>query len=372
MLPWFTERFGNAGSRTHSYGLEARSAVELAREQVGALVGASPKEVLFTSGATEANNLAVLGALRAAGSGERHVVCSGLEHKAVLDAAHQLEREGVALTVVNPGADGVVDPQAILAALRPETVLVSVMLANNEVGTVQPVADIAAACRERGVLVHTDAVQATAWMPLDMAALGVDLMSLTAHKMYGPKGIGALVVRRGRPRVHLEPLVYGGGQERGLRSGTLPVPMIVGFGAASVGAYAAVRGELPTRVRARRERLWQRLHSAGEVVLHGSVGQRLPGNLLFSAAGVEAEALIMSLRTVVACSSGSACSSETLEPSHVLTSMGVPPAIAHGAVRLGLGWHTTDDEVEQVADAFVAKIAQLRDLASVGSSIIPR
>jgi cysteine desulfurase len=364
MLPWFTARPGNAASRTHTFGLEARAAVEQARAEVAALIGASPKEIVWTSGATEADNLAVLGVAMHRGAG--HVVVSAVEHKAVLDPAAHLRGFGFQVTVVPPDADGIVDPERIRAALRDDTILVSLMLANNEVGTVQPVGEVGAETRRRGIPLHVDATQAPGWLDLDVVRDHVDLMALSAHKMYGPKGIGALYVRRGRPRVRLEPLFHGGGHERGHRSGTLPVPLIVGMGKAAVLADEAHEGGTPERVGALRDRLLHGLQTRIDgVILNGSPTRRLPHNLNVSFDRVEAEALMMNLRGTVAVSSGSACSSATLEPSYVLRALGVPDALAWASVRFGLGRHTTADEIDTVVDAFAEQVAALRALSPV-------
>jgi cysteine desulfurase len=363
MVPYFLEHFGNAGSRTHSHGHTARAAVELARARVAATIGGDPREVVFTSGATESDNLAVLGVMRAAGRG--HLVVSAIEHKAVLDPARVWEREGGLLTVVPPDASGRVCPDRIAEALRPDTVLVSVMLANNEVGTIQPVAEVAARCRERGVLVHTDAAQAVGKIPVDVRALGVDLLSLSAHKMYGPKGIGALWVRRGRPRVSIAPLMYGGGQERGLRPGTLPVPLIVGFGVACQRVDADHADGSLAAVARRRDRLLEILRAAvPDLQVNGSMEHRLPNNLHVALPGVDAAALMMAVRPI-AFSAGSACTSESLEPSYVLAAMGVPRDVAAASFRLGLGRFTTDDDVEEAGAAIAAAAGRVRALSGL-------
>ncbi len=362
MWPWFAEKFGNAASRTHRFGMEARSAVEHARSQVADLIGASPKEIIWTSGATEADNLAVLGVATARGRG--HVVTTVIEHKAVLDPAHHLEKFGFDVTFVEVGADGVVDPADVAAALRDDTILVSVMLANNEIGTVQPVAAIGALTRERGIPLHVDAVQAAGVLPIDVEALGADLLSLSAHKMYGPKGIGALYVRRGRPKIRIEPLFFGGGHERGLRSGTLPVPLIAGMGTAAELAGKSLTDGTVERMRTLRDRLRDGLVArVPGVSVNGSLEHRLPHNLNVSLADVEAEALMMNLRGVVAVSSGSACSSASLEPSYVLRALGVPDELAYASVRFGLGRGTTEAEIDVVVDAVEDQAKALRELS---------
>jgi len=362
MWPWFAERYGNAASRTHSFGHVANAAVEAARGQVAALIGASPKEIVWTSGATESDNLAVLGAARARRARGRHVITATTEHKAVLDPCARLESEGFAVTRLAVRPDGRVLADDVAAALRPDTVLVTLMMGNNEIGAVHPIAEIGALCKARGVLFHTDAAQAAGKLPIDVAALGVDLLSLSAHKMYGPKGIGALYVRRGRPKVDVEPILFGGGHERGLRSGTLAVPLIVGFGvAADLCAKDLADGSVE-RLRGLRDKLWTDLRArVDDVVLNGGWEHRLPNNLNVSFRGVEAEALMMAMRDV-ACSSGSACTSATLEPSHVLRALGIDPEVAHGSVRFGLGRFTTEDEVVHLVTRLAVEVPRLRDM----------
>jgi len=362
MWPWFAERYGNAASRTHRFGMEARSAVEHARSQVADLIGASPKEIIWTSGATEADNIALIGVATARGRG--HVVVSAIEHKAVLDPAKHLQKFGFDVSVVGVGSDGVVDPAEVEAALRDDTILVSLMLANNEVGTVQPVAQVGALTRPRGIPLHVDAVQAAGVLPIDVAELQADLLSLSAHKMYGPKGIGALYVRRGRPKVRIEPLFFGGGHERGLRSGTLPVPLIVGMGQAADKAVQSLTDGTVERLRGLRDRLLEGLveHVPG-VQINGSLEHRLPHNLNVSIADVEAEALMMNLRGVMAVSSGSACSSATLEPSYVLRAMGVSDELAYASVRFGLGRSTTQAEIDVAIEAIAQQARELRELS---------
>ena len=356
MLPWLTGEFGNAASRQHSWGWTAESAVAAAREEVAAALGVPPHEVVVTSGATESNNLAILGAARAA-KGRRHVVTSAVEHRAVLDPCRQLAAEGFSVTVLPPDAAGRVSPDAVAAALTDGTALVSLMAANNEVGTLAPVAEIGALCAERGVLFHTDAAQAFGKVPLDLSS-GTALASLSAHKLHGPKGVGALWVR-GRPRVPLAPILFGGGHERGLRSGTLNVPGIVGFGAAARLA-ARERGEEAARLARLRDRLDGALRGALDgVTLNGHPVERLPGNLSLSFAGVDGERLVAELRDV-AVSSGSACTTAAGEPSHVLAALGVPEALAKATLRFGLGRFTTEAEVDFAAVAVVATVRRLR------------
>ena len=361
MLPYFTDRYGNAASRGHTAGYQAKSAVEKARTQVADALGASPKEVVFTSGATESNNLAILGAARARGSG--HLITVQTEHKAVLDPCDQLQREGFRCTRLAVDASGTFPLSALEEALEDDTVLVSAMAVNNEIGTRHDLAAIGALCRERGVLFHSDAAQALHAMPLDVGALNVDLLSLSGHKAYGPKGIGVLYVRRGRPRVKLAPLFHGGGHERGLRSGTLPVPLIVGMGVAAEMAVAGLENEVP-RIQAMRDRLWQGLSAIGGLSLNGApLAQRSAHNLNLSVDGVEAEALMMALRDI-AMSTGSACTSATLEPSHVLRAIGTSEEDAHRSIRFGLGRFTTEDEIAHTVQRFEEEIPRVRKLNS--------
>lgn len=360
MLPWFDREFGNAASRTHAYGWRAEAAVEIAREAIARAIGArEPAEIVFTSGATESDNLAILGVARAARArGADHVVTAATEHRAVLEPCEALAREGFHVTVVSVDRDGLVDPGAIEAVLTERTALVSVMAANNEIGVLQPIDAIAAICRARGVLFHSDAAQAVGKVPLDVASSGFDLLSLTAHKLYGPKGIGALYVRSGRPRVRIEPLFYGGGHERGLRPGTLPVPLIVGFGRA-VEIAMAERDSEAVRIAALRERLFERLASVGGVARNGHATARLAGNLNVAIEGIEADALVVALRDV-ALSTGSACSSADPAPSHVLRALGLPDAAVRGSIRLGLGRGTTEAEVDAAAARICEEIGALR------------
>jgi cysteine desulfurase len=361
MLPYFTEDFGNAASKSHAFGWRAEEAVEKARGQVARLIGASPKEIVWTSGATESDNLAVKGAARFYQSKGRHLVTTRIEHKAVLDSVHALEREGWEATFLDVGPDGVLDPESVRKAIRPDTVLVSVMHANNEVGTVQPVEAIGAVTRDKGVLFHTDAVQSVGRVPFDVEKANADLVSLSAHKIYGPKGVGALYVRR-KPRVRLTPMIDGGGHERGFRSGTLDVPGIVGFGAAAEIAQAEMEAEAPRLLRLR-ERLRAGIEAGLDLVtVNGSLAARLPGSLNLSFAYVEGEALMMAVKDV-AVSSGSACTSASLEPSYVLRAMGVSDDLAHSSIRFGLGRFTTEEEVDYVVRLFVDRVKRLRDMS---------
>ncbi len=365
MLPYFTEKFGNAASRSHPYGWEAEAAVEAARERVAQLIGAQPQEIVWTSGATEANNLALLGVLETSPA-PGHLVTQATEHKAVLDVARIWEKRGGKLTVLPVDRTGRIDPEALAAALTPETRLVSIMAANNEIGTLQPLERIGRICKERGVLFNTDAAQWVGRLPLDVEGLGVDLLSLSGHKLYAPKGIGALYVRRKAPRVVLAPQIHGGGHERGRRSGTLNVPAIVGLGVAAELSLAEMATE-GLRLRELCAALERGIcdHVAG-VTKNGHPTERLPGNLHLSFNGVEAEALMMSLREV-AVSSGAACTSATLEPSHVLRAIGLTPDQAHGSIRFGLGRGTTSAEVDEVAAMVREAVDKLRRLARPGA-----
>jgi cysteine desulfurase len=361
MLPYFVENFGNAASKSHSFGWRAEEAVEVARQEVARLIGASAREVVWTSGATESNNLAIKGAARFLVGKGRHLVTCATEHKAVLDSMHALGREGFEVTVLPVEPDGRLDPGRVEAALRPDTTLVSVMHANNETGVVQPIEAIGAITRAAGVLFHCDAVQSAGKIPFDVEAASVDLASLTAHKLYGPKGVGALYVRR-RPRVRLVAQLDGGGHERGHRSGTLNVPGIVGFGAAARLALQE-RDQEAARLLQLRERLRQGLEAGLDLVrVNGSLSHRLPGNLNMSFAYVEGEALMMAIKDV-AVSSGSACTSASLEPSYVLRAMGVGDDMAHSSLRFGLGRFTTAEEVEHVIRLVVEKVKKLRDMS---------
>ena len=365
MLPYFTERFGNAASRSHRFGWEAEEAVQVAREQVARLINADkPEEIVFTSGATESDNLAIKGVAEFYKDKGNHIITTRIEHKAVLDTCKRLEKQGYEVTYLEVGKEGRVDPEDVRRAITDRTILVSVMLANNEIGTVQPIAEIGAICKERGVLFHSDAVQGIGRVEFDVKAMGVDLASITAHKMYGPKGVGALYVRRSKPRVRLTAQMDGGGHERGMRSGTLNVPAIVGFGKAAEIARAEWREE-SARVAAMRDRLRDKLFAElDELFINGAWGEgrRLPGNLNVSFAYVEGEGLMMAIKDV-AVSSGSACTSASLEPSYVLRAVGVDEELAHTSIRFGLGRFNTDEEVDFVANLVVTKVKKLRDLS---------
>jgi cysteine desulfurase len=362
MLPYFTEKFGNAASRNHAFGWEAEEAVDNAREQIANLIGAGAKEIVFTSGATESNNLAIKGVASMYRKKGNHIVTVVTEHKAVLDPCKRLERDGYKVTFLPVDKDGRVSAEQVAAALTDKTILVSIMSANNEIGTIQPIAEIGKLCKQRGVLFHTDAVQAVGKVPVDVEKMGIDLLSLSGHKIYGPKGIGALYVRRKDPRVRLDPLIDGGGHERGMRSGTLPVPLIVGLGEACELCQKEMEAE-ERRLLGLRERLQQRITSQLEdVYLNGHPVERLPGNLNLSFAYVEGEALMMGIKDV-AVSSGSACTSASLEPSYVLKALGVGDELAHSSIRFGLGRFNTEEEVDFVADDVVRAVNHLRQMS---------
>lgn len=358
MLPFFSETYGNAAS-IHVFGQHAAAAVDAARGQVAALIGAEPKEIVFTSGATESNNLAIKGVAAMYRRHGNHIVTTQVEHRAVLDPCRRLERDGCRVTYLPVDQYGRVSPQQVADAFTPQTILVSVMLANNEVGTLQPVAEIGAICRERKVLFHTDATQAVGKIPVDTESLQADLLSMSAHKMYGPKGVGALYVRR---RVRLEPIFDGGGHERGLRSGTLPVPGIVGFGAACDWCSREMTEEAE-RCRAMRDRLHDGLlKNLDEVARNGHRERCLPGTLNLSFANVQGEALLMALKNV-AVSSGSACTSASVEPSYVLRAMGVADDLAHSSIRFGLGRFNTKEEVEFTIEEVTRVVRRLRAIS---------
>jgi cysteine desulfurase len=361
MLPYFGERFGNAASRSHSYGWEAEKAVDLARRRIAALAGAAPREIVFTSGATESNNLALKGAMERYAARGNHLVTMATEHKAVLDPARRLERQGCRLTVLAPEPDGLLDLGKLRAAIDPATVLVSVMHANNEIGVIQPVREIGAICRERGVLFHCDAAQSFGKIPVDVERDNIDLLSVSAHKLYGPKGVGALYVRRRDRRVELAAQMDGGGHEAAMRSGTLNVPAIVGFGEACAIA-AEEMAEEGARLAALRDRLRDRLLAElPGVWVNGAIQPRLPGNLNVSIEGVEGDALLLAMPDL-ALSTGSACSSATVEPSHVLRALGGGEARARGALRFGLGRWTTEEEVDYAVGRIVETAGRLRAL----------
>jgi cysteine desulfurase len=361
MLPWLGEKFGNASSRQHSFGWEAEQAVEKARGQVAALIGAAASEIVFTSGATESDNLAIKGVAEARAEPGGHLVTMATEHKAVLDPARRLESRGWRVTRLRPRGDGLLDLDELAAVIADDTALVSVMYANNETGVVQPMREIGALCRERGVALHSDAVQAVGKIPVDVERDGIGVLSLSAHKMYGPKGVGALYVRRRGRRVELAPQLDGGGQERGLRAGTLNVPGIVGLGAACELCRLEMEAE-SARLGALRDKLAAALETGLDgVQVNGSRARRLPHNLNMSFAGVDGEALLMSVPEV-ALSGGSACASASPEPSHVLRAMGVPDALARAAIRFSLGRFNTEEEIEYAAGRVIAAVRRLRAL----------
>ena len=360
MIPYLTEKFGNPASRSHSFGWVADEAVEQAREQVAALVNADAKEIVWTSGATESNNLAIKGAAHFYADKGKHIITVQTEHKAVLDTVRELERQGFAATFLEVEPNGLIDLAKLKAAMRPDTTLVSVMLVNNEIGVIQDIAAIGEICREKGVLFHVDAAQATGKVAIDLQKLKVDLMSFSAHKTYGPKGIGALYVRR-KPRVRLEAQMHGGGHERGFRSGTLPTHQIVGMGE----AYRIAKEEMATeneRIRMLRDRLWKGLSGMEEVYLNGDMEHRVPHNLNVSFNFVEGESLIMAVKDI-AVSSGSACTSASLEPSYVLRALGRNDELAHSSIRFTIGRFTTVEEIDYAVKLLQSKIAKLRELS---------
>ncbi len=360
MIPFLTEQFGNAASRSHAFGWEAEKAVEEAREHVAALLNADPKEIIWTSGATEGNNLAIKGAANFYKGKGKHIVTMKTEHKAVLDTVRELERQGFEATYLDPEQNGLLDLEKFKAALRPDTVLVSVMMVNNEIGVIQPIAEIGEICRSKGIIFHCDAVQAAGKIPIDLQKLKVDLLTVTAHKVYGPKGIGALYVRR-KPRVRIEPQIHGGGHERGLRSGTLPTHQIVGMGEAFRIAKLEMAAE-SERIRALRDRLLAGFKDMEEVYVNGDMERRIPGNLNISFNFVEGESLIMGIKDV-AVSSGSACTSASLEPSYVLRALGRSDELAHSSIRFTIGRFTNEEEIDYAVRLLRAKIGKLRELS---------
>ena len=362
MLPFFTEDYGNAASRSHAYGWKAESAVDEAREQIASLIGATEKEIIFTSGATESNNLAIKGVAAMYKKKGNHLITTATEHKCVLDTSKRLEREGYQVTYLPVDKFGMVTAEAVAAALTDQTILVSLMYGNNEIGTVHPIEAIGKLCKAKGVLFHTDATQAAGRLPIDVEKLGIDLLSMTAHKVYGPKGIGCLYVRRKNPRVRLDAQVDGGGQERGMRSGTLAVPLIVGMGEACELARLEFAAAVP-RMKALRDRLHQGIEAKlVDVYLNGHPTDRLPSTVNISFAYVEGEALMMGIKDV-AVSSGSACTSASLEPSYVLKSLGVGDELAHSSLRFGIGRFTTEAEIDYTIDAVVKAVEHLRKMS---------
>jgi cysteine desulfurase len=364
MLPYFTEKFGHSASRSHSFGWEAEGAVDAARARIARLLGArDPKEIVFTSGGTESINLALKGVAEMYREKGDHVVTTVIEQRAGLDVCKRLERQGLTVTYVPVQPDGLVDPEAIRAALTDRTILISVMCANNEIGTIQDIAAIGRIAKERGILFHTDATQAAGKIPIDVEAQGIDLLSCTAHLMYGPKGVGALYVRRKAPRVRLAPLIDGGGHERGMRSGTLPVPLVVGFGVAAELCRETMPEE-SARLARLRDRLQELiLSSVDEAYLNGRPDRRLPQNLNISFAYVEGESVLMGLNRETALSSGSACTSSTLEPSYVIAALGASAELAHSSIRFSLHRFTTEAEVEYVGQRTIEVVKRLRDMS---------
>lgn len=362
MLPYFTEHFGNAASRNHAFGWQAEEAVEKSRKQIADLIGANAKEIVFTSGATESNNLAIKGVAEMYAERGDHIITAATEHKAVLDTTKKLEKHGYRITYLPVQQDGLIDLDMLRDAITDKTILVSIMYANNEIGVIQPIREIGRICKERGVLFHTDATQAVGKIPVNVLADNIDLMSLTGHKMYGPKGIGALYVRRKSPRVQLTAQMDGGGHERGMRSGTLNVPGIVGLGK----ACELCKNEMPEeskRLAYLRDKLKDRLLAElDEVFINGSMEHRLPHNLNISFAYVEGESLLMGINDV-AVSSGSACTSATLEPSYVLKALGAGDDIAHSSIRFGIGRFNTEEEVDYVAEKVISVVKKLRELS---------
>jgi cysteine desulfurase len=360
MIPWLREHFGNPASRTHAYGWEAEAAVERARVQVAELIGADPREIVWTSGATESNNLALKGAAHFYQARGKHIITVKTEHKAVLDSVRELERQGFEATYLDVQDDGLLDLNALKAAIRPDTILISVMFVNNEIGVIQDIAAIGALCREKGIVFHVDAAQATGKVAIDLATLPVDLMSLASHKTYGPKGIGALYVRR-KPRIRIEAQMHGGGHERGMRSGTLPTHQIVGMGE----AFRIAREEMVSeneRIRALQQRLYKGLQDIEQIFVNGDIERRVPHNLNMSFNYVEGESLIMGIKGI-AVSSGSACTSASLEPSYVLRALGRSDELAHSSLRMTIGRFTTEEEIDFVVATLKDRVAKLRELS---------
>ncbi len=359
MLPYFTEHFGNPASITHQYGWEAEAAVKKAREILATAINATPEEIIFTSGATEANNLAIKGIAEAYFDKGKHIITVATEHNAVLDPCTYLQNLGFEVTYLPVNTDGIIDLISLETALRDDTILVSVMAANNEIGVLQPLAKIGEMCKENSIIFHTDAAQAIGKIPLDVQEMNIDLMSLTAHKIYGPKGIGAIYVRRRHPRVKLAPQIHGGGHERGMRSGTLCTPQIVGFGKAVEVALAEMESEAK-KLTSLRQRLWEKLQTLENIFLNGHPTERLPGNLNISVEGVDGQALLLGLQSVMAVSSGSACTSAKVAPSHVLQALGRSEKLAYASVRFGIGRFNTVEEIDIVAEQAIATIKSLR------------
>lgn len=359
MLPYFTEHFGNPASITHQYGWEAEAAVKKAREILATGINTTPEEIIFTSGATEANNLAIKGIAEAYFNKGRHIITIATEHNAVLDPCTYLQNLGFEVTYLPVNTDGIIDLTSLETALRKDTILVSIMAANNEIGVLQPLARIGEICKENSILFHTDAAQAIGKIPLDVQAMNIDLMSLTAHKIYGPKGIGAIYVRRRHPRVKLASQIHGGGHERGMRSGTLCTPQIVGFGKAVEVALAEMESETK-RLTSLRQKLWEKLQTLENIFLNGHPTERLSGNLNISVEGVDGQALLLGLQSVMAVSSGSACTSAKVAPSHVLQALGRSEKLAYASVRFGIGRFNTVEEIDMVSEQAITTIKSLR------------
>jgi len=360
MIPWLTEHFGNPASRSHAFGWEAEKAVEDARAQVAALVNADPREIVWTSGATESNNLAIKGAAQFYKGKGKHLITSMTEHKAVIDTMRELERQGFEVTYLQPEPNGLLDLEKFNAAIRPDTILASIMFVNNEIGVIQDIEKLGEICREKGLIFHVDAAQATGKVVIDLQKLKVDLMSFSAHKTYGPKGMGALYVRR-KPRIRVEAQMHGGGHERGMRSGTLATHQIVGMGE----AFRIAREEMATeneRIRSLRDKLYKGLREMEETFINGDLERRIPGNLNISFAYVEGESLMMAVKDV-AVSSGSACTSASLEPSYVLKALGRNDELAHSSIRFTIGRFTTEEEIDYTIDLMKKQVAKLRDMS---------
>lgn len=361
MLPYFTEKFGNPHSRSHSFGWEAEEAVELAREKVASLIGANAKEIIFTSGATESNNLAIKGVANFYKSKKNHIITVETEHKCVLDACRHLEEEGFVVTYLPVQKNGIVDLDILEKAITDKTAIVSIMAINNEIGVIQPLEEIGKICRKYGVFFHTDIAQAFGKIPIDVEKYNIDLASISGHKLYGPKGVGALYVRR-RPRVRISPMINGGGQERGMRSGTLPTPMVVGLGKAAEIASSEMVSDYD-RIKTLSDRFIDKITSSlQEVYLNGDRDKRWPGNINFSFAYVEGESMIMAIKDI-AVSSGSACTSASLEPSYVLRALGLDDEMAHTSIRFGIGRFTTTEEIEYAAELVISKLSALREMS---------
>ncbi len=361
MIPWFTEKFGNPHTRSHSFGWESEEATEVAREHVASVIGANPKEIIFTSGATESNNMATKGLAHFYKDKRNHIITLQTEHKCVLDSCRHLEQEGFKVTYLPVQKNGLIDLEALKAAMTEKTLLVSVMAVNNEIGVIQPIKEIGAMCRENGTFFHTDAAQAFGKIPLDVEEMNIDLMSISAHKIYGPKGVGALFVRR-RPRVRLVPLMSGGGQERGFRSGTLPTPNVVGFGEAARIAKLEMDKDY-VHVKALSDKFMTAIHdNVKDIFLNGDREMRYPGCINLSFAYIEGESMIMSIKDL-AVSSGSACTSASLEPSYVLRAIGVGEDLAHTSIRFGIGRFTTEEEIDRAIEIVSGSIDKLREMS---------